>query len=174
MYNTMWAVGIATRLRLVMRSRNGERSDFCYRQARFSWGSSRHLFNGYLEVKRPVFESDDLYLVARLKKALNYFRSPRRLRWAQRENFSFAFTFTFRYRLARVLFTPQRFAVTTLDSTRHKRRGRARSLQTRGFAKSADDVTAPFVTAGQLLTSSKLGRQKTMTWQVDQWRYRGE
>ena len=33
---------------------------------------------------------------------------------------------------------------------------------------------APIVTAGQLLTSFKLGRQKTMTWQVDQRRYRRE
>ena len=33
---------------------------------------------------------------------------------------------------------------------------------------------APIVTAGQLLASSKLGRQKTMTWQVDQWRYGNE
>lgn len=33
---------------------------------------------------------------------------------------------------------------------------------------------APTVIAGQLLTSSKLGRQKTMTWQVDHWRYSGE
>jgi hypothetical protein len=30
---------------------------------------------------------------------------------------------------------------------------------------------APIVIAGQLLTSSKLRRQKTMTWHVDQWRY---
>ena len=105
---TTWAIGIANRLRLVMQSRNGERSEFCYRQARFSWGSSRHLFNGHLGVKWPVFESDDLHLVARLKNALNYFRSPR-LRWAHRENFSFAFTFAFRYRVARV-FTPHEFA----------------------------------------------------------------
>jgi hypothetical protein len=157
-----------------MQSRNGERSDFCYRQARFSWGSSRHLFNRYLEVKRPVFESDDLHLVARLKNALNYFRSPRR-RWAQWENFSFAFTFTFRYRLARVLFTPQGFAVTTLDSTPVTNAEDEQDRWKRGASLNLLMTSAaPIVTAGQLLTSSKLGRQKTMTWQVDQWRYRGE